>query len=65
MPGILMRYAVEVGQRVVAGATTAVLEAMKMELTLPAPATGVVQQLCAGPGSKVPRGAHLLIIGPG
>ena len=45
---------VEVGQRVKAGHMVVVLEAMKMENTLPAPADGVVTRLCTGPGASCP-----------
>ena len=65
MPGVVLRYTVEVGQRVKAGQTVVVLEAMKMENTLPAPADGVVTRLCTGPGAKVTRGTDLVVIGPG
>ena len=65
MPGVVLRYTVEVGQRVKAGHTMVVLEAMKMENTLPAPADGVVTRLCTGPGAKVTRGTDLVVIGPG
>ena len=64
MPGVVLRYTVEVGQEVKAGETAVVLEAMKMENALPAPADGVVKRLCTGPGAKVARGADLVTIGP-
>ena len=64
MPGVVLRYTVEVGQEVKAGQTAVVLEAMKMENALPAPADGIVKRLCTGPGAKVARGTNLVTIGP-
>ena len=40
MPGTVVRYTVAESQRVAAGETVVVLEAMKMENTLPAPVAG-------------------------
>jgi len=62
MPGILLRFVVEVGQRVQEGETVAYLDAMKMENALPAPATGVVVELRGQPGDRVQKGAVLAII---
>jgi pyruvate carboxylase subunit B len=45
MPGILLRYLVQVGQAVTQGDPVLVLEAMKMENTLPAPVSGTVRAL--------------------
>lgn len=62
MPGVLLRFVVEVGQRVREGETVAYLDAMKMENALPSPATGVVVELRGKPGERVQRGAVLAII---
>ena len=64
MPGLLLRYAVEVGQSVQAGDTVAVLEAMKMENSLPAPAAGTVRALPFVEGSPVAKGDVLAVIRP-
>ena len=64
MPGIVVRYTVEQGQRVKAGETVVVLEAMKMENALPSPASGTVKQLPHQPGARVARGDVLVVIGP-
>ena len=45
MPGLLLRYVVEEGQQVKAGDPVVVLEAMKMENTLPSPVDGTVSSL--------------------
>ena len=47
MPGLLVDVAVQVGQKVQAGERVAVIEAMKMENVLFAPADGVVAEVDA------------------
>ena len=64
MPGLLLRYAVEEGQRVKAGDPVVVLEAMKMENTLPSPVDGTVGSLPLKPGDTVAKDAVLAIIAP-
>ena len=64
MPGVLLRYEVEAGQAVEEGDPIAVLEAMKMENTLPSPAAGTVRALLSEPGATVKREAVLAIISP-
>lgn len=60
MPGKLIAYAVAVGESVVRGQALAVMEAMKMEHTLTAPADGVVAELLYASGDQVADGAELL-----
>jgi 3-methylcrotonyl-CoA carboxylase alpha subunit len=60
MPGKVLSFAVKVGDRVQAGQAVAVMEAMKMEHTLHAPADGEVSELLYAPGDQVPEGAELL-----
>ena len=62
MPGVILRYLVEVGQEVKQGDPVAVLEAMKMENTLPAPRDGSIQSLPVEPGQTVVKGDLLAII---
>ena len=62
MPGLLLRYDVEVGQYVQEGDAVAVLEAMKMENSLPAPASGTVQSLDIELGTTVTKGTVLAVI---
>ena len=64
MPGIVVRYDVEVGQQVEAGDTVVVLEAMKMENSLPSPMAGSVKALPCSPGTTVAKGEVLAIIVP-
>ncbi len=63
MPGTVIRYAVKEGERVEAGATVVVVEAMKMENRLPAPRAGTVRDIRFKPGDRVARNAVLLTIG--
>ena len=62
MPGVILRYLVEEGQAVKQGDPVAVLEAMKMENTLPAPKDGNIQSLPVEPGQTVVKGDLLAII---
>ena len=64
MPGLLLRYAVEVGQSVRVGDAVAVLEAMKMENSLPAPTAGTVRALPFVEGAPVAKGDVLAVIAP-
>ncbi|MDP1740698.1 acetyl/propionyl/methylcrotonyl-CoA carboxylase subunit alpha [Polaromonas sp.] len=60
MPGKVVSFAVKVGDKVSKGQALAVMEAMKMEHTIAAPADGVVQELLYAPGDQVTEGAELL-----
>ena len=60
MPGKLLSFAVQVGDKVKAGQALAVMEAMKMEHTVAAPADGTVAELLFAPGDQVSEGAPLL-----
>ena len=64
MPGLILRHEVEVGDMVQAGQTVLVLEAMKMENSLPAPVAGAVRSLPFDVGDKVSRGDVLAVITP-
>ncbi len=64
MPGIVARYEVEEGQRVEAGDTIVVLEAMKMENSLTSPAAGSVKSLPVSPGASVAKGDVLAVVAP-
>lgn len=60
MPGKLVSFAVKAGDTVTKGQALAVMEAMKMEHTIAAPANGVVQELLYAPGDQVAEGAELI-----
>ena len=64
MPGLILRHEVEVGDTVQAGQAVLVLEAMKMENSLPAPVAGSVRSLPFDVGDKVSRGDVLAVITP-
>ena len=60
MPGKVVAFLVAAGERVAQGQPLAVMEAMKMEHTIAAPAAGVVAELLFTPGDQVTEGAELL-----
>ncbi|MCY3877738.1 MAG: ATP-grasp domain-containing protein [Rhodobacteraceae bacterium] len=63
MPGIVGAVLVAVGDQVREGEGVAIIEAMKMELTLPAPCDGSVTEIRVAAGSQVADGDDILIIG--
>ena len=60
MPGKVVSFAVKAGDAVKKGQPLAVMEAMKMEHTIAAPADGTVSELLFAPGDQVTEGAELL-----
>ncbi|MDT4848854.1 Acetyl-/propionyl-coenzyme A carboxylase alpha chain [compost metagenome] len=62
MPGKVVSFAVKAGDVVKKGQPLAVMEAMKMEHTIAAPADGTVAELLYAPGDQVTEGAELLKI---
>jgi len=60
MPGLVVRVTVSAGARVRAGQGVVVVEAMKMENELRAPADGIVSAVRVQPGTAVEKGAVLL-----
>jgi 3-methylcrotonyl-CoA carboxylase alpha subunit len=65
MPGKVVSFAVQAGDKVRKGQPLAVMEAMKMEHTIAAPADGEVAELLYAPGDQVAEGAELLKLAPG
>jgi pyruvate carboxylase subunit B len=63
MPGMIISYAVKVGDKVNTGDLVCVLEAMKMQNSLPAPAGGTVKAIHFEPGASVAKDAVILVIG--
>ena len=62
MPGKVVSFAVKAGDKVSKGQALAVMEAMKMEHTIAAPADGTVLEILYAPGDQVAEGAELLKI---
>jgi 3-methylcrotonyl-CoA carboxylase alpha subunit len=60
MPGKVVSFAVKAGDAVKKGQALAVMEAMKMEHTIAAPADGTVAELLFAPGDQVTEGSELL-----
>jgi pyruvate carboxylase subunit B len=63
MPGMIISYSVQVGDKVAIGDLVCVLEAMKMQNSLPAPAAGVVKAINFDPGASVAKDTIILVIG--
>jgi oxaloacetate decarboxylase alpha subunit/pyruvate carboxylase subunit B len=63
MPGMIVKYLKNLGDKVSEGETLVVLEAMKMENALPSPASGTVKALNFGSGDSVKKGDILAVVG--
>ncbi|MBW1775941.1 MAG: carboxylase, partial [Deltaproteobacteria bacterium] len=63
MPGMIVRYDKQVGDAVNKGETVVILEAMKMENALTAPADGTVKAINFTSGDSVAKDAVLCVIG--
>ena len=64
MPGTVVRVLVEAGQTVAKDTPLLVLEAMKMEHTIAAPADGTVEALPFAVGDRVEEGVELVAFAP-
>lgn len=53
MPGVLLSLHITVGDKVKQGQAIAIIEAMKMENTLKAPAEGIITEIIANPGESL------------
>jgi 3-methylcrotonyl-CoA carboxylase alpha subunit len=65
MPGKVIAVHVAKGARVTKGSTLLVMEAMKMEHAIVAPADGTVEEILFGVGEQVAEGAALVAFAPG
>jgi len=62
IPGVVSTVAVQLNQKIQKGDRLLVMEAMKMQSTVYAPAAGTVKQLLAQPGAHVEAKDLLLVI---
>jgi biotin carboxyl carrier protein len=62
LPGVIIEVSVKEGQAVKAGQKVAVIEAMKMENEIQAPADGTVTAVLVGKGDSVLEGAPVVKI---
>lgn len=63
MPGMIVSYAKQVGDTVAEGETVVILEAMKMENALAAPAGGTIKSIHFASGDSVAKNDVLCVIG--
>jgi 3-methylcrotonyl-CoA carboxylase alpha subunit len=64
MPGKVIKVITEAGAKVSKGQALLILEAMKMEHTITAPADGVVKEVHYRAGEQVLEGAELISLEP-
>ncbi|MEW6375772.1 MAG: DUF2118 domain-containing protein [Thermodesulfobacteriota bacterium] len=62
MVGKIVLVSVKVGDRVEENDQVAVLEAMKMEMPVVAPVSGVVKEVCVSAGQEVEAEAPIVVI---
>ncbi len=63
MPGVVLNTIVNPGDKVQAGDTLLVLEAMKMEVAVATPCNGTVREMLVGVGDQVANGQKLATVG--
>jgi oxaloacetate decarboxylase alpha subunit/pyruvate carboxylase subunit B len=63
MPGLIIKFEKNVGDAINEGETVVILEAMKMENALPAPASGTIKAIHFASGDTVAKGDVLCVIG--
>ena len=63
MPGLILKIRKKVGEKVEQGESVIILEAMKMENDLKAPASGIIDNILVSEGSAVEKGVVLFSIG--
>jgi biotin carboxyl carrier protein len=64
MPGLIVDILVRIGDQVKKGQTLLIQEAMKMQMKLRAPSSGIVRSIKATPGSRVDKGVLLVALDP-
>ncbi len=63
MPGLILKIKKNIGEKVEQGESVIILEAMKMENDLKAPASGIIEEVFVKEGSAVEKGFNLFSIG--
>lgn len=63
MPGKVISFKVTKGQQITAGDTVVILEAMKMEQEIKAPASGIVAEITVAAGDTVTKNQPLILLG--
>lgn len=63
LPGVILDLKVNVGDKVKAGQTVAILEAMKMENNINAECDGTITAIKVNKGDSILEGAEILLIG--
>ena len=64
MPGLIIDVLVKIGDRVKKGQTLLIQEAMKMQMKLRAPSSGIVKFISTTPGTQVEKGILLISLTP-
>ena len=64
IPGTVIKFNAKVGQKVKAGESLMVLEAMKMQNQIEMPFDGVVKEICVDTGNKIPKHTIMMIVEP-
>lgn len=62
MPGLVTATPVATGDPVVVGSSVVVVEAMKMQMEVPSPASGRIEEIRVRPGQEVAGGQVLVIV---
>lgn len=65
MPGAVVKIKVRIGDKVEAGDTVLIVEAMKMENEVHTPVSGVVEKIYVAEGDSVNPDEVLVVVGPG
>jgi biotin carboxyl carrier protein len=64
MPGVILELRAGPGDRVAAGETLVVMEAMKMEQHISAPEDGTITEVLVALGQQVEKGTALMVLEP-
>lgn len=62
IPGTILKINVSEGQKVKAGKSLLVLEAMKMQNQIEMPFTGKIKQICVEEGNRIPKNELMIVI---